>query len=204
MQTDYYANLLIKQYKDKPKARGVINSLVELMPMDALNQANEAYSVDNAVGPQLSVLAKWVGVNRNYPSPRFKLDTYFAMPQIKENSIELTDVTQAGFQKFNDPEPGDGPYLYVDDFVFNDNLISDTDLRTLIKLKTIKNNVRATQGKIDQALWDVFGEGIYTTWPQPKMMVYNCAAIYETALKIGRDADWLPRPTDCRIVINEV
>lgn len=204
MKTDYYADLLIKQYRDKPKARGTINSLVELMPMDALNQMNKAYSIDDAVGPQLSVLARWVGVNRNYPSPRFKLNTYFALPQIKGNSIEITDASQAGFQEFNHPQPNDGPFLFTDDFVFDDNLIGDNDLRILIKLKIIKNNVRATQGKIDRALYKMFGMAIYTTWPQPKIITYNCAPIYKTALIIGRDADWLPRPTDCRVIINEV
>lgn len=204
MKTPYYANLLIKQYKDKPKAQGMINSLAELMPIDALNQMNEAYNLNSAKGPQLSILARWVGVNRNYPSPRLKLNTYFAMPLISGNSIALTDASQAGFQKFNDPQEGDGPFLTTDDFVFDDNLIGDDDLRTLIKLKIIKNNVRATQGKIDRALYEVFGMNIYTTWPQPKIMVYNCRSLYKVPLMLGRIADWLPRPTDCRILINEV
>ena len=204
MKTEYYANLLIKQFYDKPKARGMINSLVELLPMDAVNQMNKAYELDSAIGQQLSILAKWVGVNRNYPSPRLKLNTYFSMPQIVGNSIALTDTSQAGFQKFNDPEPSDGPFLMADDFVYDDNLISDNDLKTLIKLKIIKNNVRATQYNIDSALYKVFGMNIYTTWPQPKILVYNCASIYKTPLMLGRIGDWLPRPTDCTILINEV
>lgn len=182
----------------------MINSLAELMPIDALNQMNEAYNLNSAKGPQLSILARWVGVNRNYPSPRLKLNTYFAMPLISGSSIALTDASQAGFQKFNDPQEGDGPFLTTDDFVFDDNLIGDNDLRTLIKLKIIKNNVRATQGKIDRALYEVFGMNIYTTWPQPKIMVYNCRSLYKVPLMLGRIADWLPRPTDCRILINEV
>lgn len=200
----YYADLLIKQYKCKPKARGMIDSLLNVLPVLPLQQMNEAYNLDVAVGPQLTALGKWVGVSRNFPSPRFKLDTYFALPQIKGTSIEPTDVMQAGFQKFNDPEYSDGPFLYADDFVYNDNMIGDADLRILIKLKIIKNNVRATKGNIDTALYNVFGMDLYTTWPEAKVLTYNCASIYKTALIIGRDADWLPRPTDCRIIINEV
>ena len=204
MKTDYYTDLLIKQYRDKPKARATINGFVELMPMDALNQMNDAYNLDEAIGNQLSILAKWVGVNRNYPSPRFKLNTYFAMPYIKGNTIELTDATQSGFQKFNNPQPNDGPFLRIDDFVFDDNLIGDNDLRILIKLKIIKNNVRATKGKIDEAMFNAFGMNIYTTWPEAKVLVYNCTNLYKTAVIIGRANDWLPKPTDCRIIINEV
>ena len=204
MKTDYYANLLIKQYRDKPKARATINGYVETMPMDALNQMNDAYELEQAFGKQLSILARWVGVDRNYPSPRFKLNTYFATPYIKDNGIELTDIAQSGFQKFNDPQIQDGPFLRVDDFVFDDNLIGDSDLKILIKLKIIKNNVRATQGKIDEALFNVFGMNIYTTWPEAKTLVYNCTPLYTTAVIIGRTNNWLPKPTDCKIIINEV
>lgn len=204
MKTDYYANLLIKQYRDKPKARATINALVELMPMDALNQMNDAYNVDSAIGPQLTVLARWVGANRNYPSPRFAASTYFAMPHIDGDTIEPTDSSQSGFQKFNYPESYNGPFLTTKDFVWDDNLIGDDDLRALIKLKIIKNNVRATRGNIDSAIYNVFGMDIYTTWPSTKTLTYNCTVTYKTALMIGRQNDWLPRPTDCRILINEV
>lgn len=204
MKTDYYADLLIKQYRDKPKARATINGFIELMPMDALNQMNDAYSLDEAIGNQLSILAKWVGVNRNYPSPRYKTGTYFAQPRIRGNSIEPTDSLQSGFQEFDNPQPWNGPFLTADDMVFDDNLIGDNDLNTLIKLKIIKNNVRATKGKIDEAIFNVFGMDIYTTWPEAKLLVYNCTSQYTVALTIGKVNDWLPRPTDCRILINEI
>lgn len=204
MQDGYYANLLIKQYRDKPKARGMIESLVKLMPIQALEQMNRAYSIDEAVGPQLTILARWVGVNRNLPSTHIGLNTYFAMPQIEGDTIESVDILQAGFQRFNDPQPGDGPFLTIADLFTEDNKISDDDLRILIKLKIIKNNVRATQGKIDRALYETFGSDVYATWPRPKTMVYNCTSAYRAALVLGRSADWLPRPTDCKIIINEV
>lgn len=204
MKTDYYADLLIKQYRDKPKARATINGYVEIMPMDALNEMNDAYELEKSIGKQLSILARWVGVNRNYPSPRYKSGTYFAQPYIRENSIESTDVLQSGFQQFNNPQPWNGPFLTTDDIVFDDNKIGDDDLKVLVKLKIIKNNVRATQGKIDNAIFEVFGTDIYTTWPEAKVLVYNCKSQYTTAITIGKVNNWLPRPTDCRILIKEI
>lgn len=65
---DYYANLLILQYKGKPKAYAMIQTVVTPVIMDQLpTQVMNAYNLvgDNlAVGKQLDVLAKYVGVSR--------------------------------------------------------------------------------------------------------------------------------------------
>lgn len=204
MDNSYYSNLLIKQYYDKPKARKTIELIASLLPTVPLEQMNDAYSLDKAIGKQQNILARWVGVNRNYPSPRYKTGIYFAQPHIRGNGIELTDASQSGFQQFNNPQPWNGPFITADDLVFDDNLVSDFDLDILIKMKIIKNNVRATKGKIDSAVYKVFGMDIYTTWPEPKYLIYNCTKDYTTALTIGRVNDWLPRPTDCRVIVNEI
>lgn len=204
MDNNYYPNLLIKQYYDKPKARKTIQLLASLLPIVPLEQMNEAYNLNTALSQQLAILAKWVGVDKNYPSPRYKTGVYFAMPHIRGTGIELTDAAQSGFQEFNNPQPWNGPFITADDLIFDDNTIADNDLVTLIKLKIIKNNVRATKGKIDSALYKQFGMDLYTTWPQAKVIQYNCTNDYLTAVTIGRVNDWLPRPTDCRIIINNI
>lgn len=204
MDNNYYPNLLIKQYYDKPKARKTIELLASLLPINPLEEMNKAYELDSALSQQLAILARWVGVDKNYPSPRYKTGTYFAMPHIRGTGIELTDAVQSGFQEFDNPQPWNGPFLTSDDLIFDDNIIADNDLITLIKLKIIKNNVRATKGKIDSALYQQFGMDLYTTWPQAKVIRYNCTNDYLTAVTIGRVNDWLPRPTDCRVIINNI
>lgn len=61
----YYANLLILQYKQKPKAYATILALVAPVIMDQLPlQVQNAFTIGTAVGKQLDVLGKYAGVTR--------------------------------------------------------------------------------------------------------------------------------------------
>lgn len=61
----YYADLLILQYKGNPKAYATIEAIAELIVMNQLpNQVLNAYDLDTAVGVQLDVLGKYAGVDR--------------------------------------------------------------------------------------------------------------------------------------------
>lgn len=61
----YYASLLIIQYANKPKAVATIKTLVAPVIMDQLPlQVRDAFDVKTAVGVQLDILGKFVGVSR--------------------------------------------------------------------------------------------------------------------------------------------
>lgn len=61
----YYAGLLIIQYKAKAKAAAMLKGFAQVLLADQLVLAIKiAYSVDNAVGPQLDVIGKYAGVSR--------------------------------------------------------------------------------------------------------------------------------------------
>ena len=61
----YYCNLLIIQYRGKPKATGMIQTLVTPVVMDQLpTQVMNAYALDSAIGVQLDVIGKYVGISR--------------------------------------------------------------------------------------------------------------------------------------------
>lgn len=61
----YYANLLILQYRQKPKAYATVRETIRPIIMEQLPAAvNSAFNVGTAVGAQLDVLAKYVGVSR--------------------------------------------------------------------------------------------------------------------------------------------
>lgn len=63
---DFYANLLILQYKGKPKAYAMIQALVGPVIMDQLpNEVQNAFGLDTAVGVQLDVIGIYVGVVRS-------------------------------------------------------------------------------------------------------------------------------------------
>lgn len=62
----YYADLLILQYKGKPKAYALVGLFAAAAIMDQLPTAVlNAYAVETAVGPQLDVLGKYVGALRS-------------------------------------------------------------------------------------------------------------------------------------------
>lgn len=62
----YYADLLIIQYHGKPKARSMIEALVNQVLMNQIPQKlEEAFDLETAVGKQLDILGKRLGVTRN-------------------------------------------------------------------------------------------------------------------------------------------
>lgn len=62
---DYYANLLILQYVGKPKAYATIQASAKPFVMDQLPVAVQgAFDIDTAVGVQLDLLGKYIGVTR--------------------------------------------------------------------------------------------------------------------------------------------
>ena len=62
----YYTGLLAMQYKSKPNASALLTALVTPAVLDQLPLlVQAAYGVTTAVGPQLDVIAKYVGANRN-------------------------------------------------------------------------------------------------------------------------------------------
>lgn len=62
---EYYANLLILQYKNKPKARAVIQALAEQIfgSGSALDMVN-GFDLETAVGKQLDIIGKYIGLKR--------------------------------------------------------------------------------------------------------------------------------------------
>ena len=64
--SDYYADLLILQYKTQPKARATISALTEKVIADGiLLDVINGFNIDTAIGKQLDLLGKYIGLSRN-------------------------------------------------------------------------------------------------------------------------------------------
>lgn len=62
---EHYANLLLLQYRGKPKAYATVLALVKPVIMQQLPQAvNDAFDINTAIGTQLDVLGKYLGLSR--------------------------------------------------------------------------------------------------------------------------------------------
>jgi hypothetical protein len=98
---DYYKNLLIIQYHDKPKARATIAQWVDCMTGDGImTQLWDAFDVDTAIGAQLDAIGKLVGIGRfDLPDDKYRVLIKF---KILKNNIGTTmkDIDDAIFEYF--------------------------------------------------------------------------------------------------------
>ena len=94
-QTNYYVQRLIFQYASKPNAQAVIALLAKVGLMDDLTTLlRDAFILDTAVGPQLDVIGKYIGLTRQIgPGVALKFfglkDSVLANPQ---NNYGLGDA----------------------------------------------------------------------------------------------------------------
>lgn len=202
---DYYANLLIIQYHNKPKAIALIKNLVKHLfadmvlfkVRDGFNIVNEPY----AVGKQLDCIGEWVGIDRIYDAgqPLYPWFSYVDWNQTTE------DVWQGGFQDWDDPIVEDGGFLGWDDLIVGTNktALADDMFLALIKLKIIKNSSTHTMGDLDRKFKEYFDDGIYITWNGINI-TYNYTEQYKTIMEVAKIKNAIPIPTGMIVSYNLV
>jgi len=146
---EIYLNLIILQYSDKPKAKATIEALIKdgLASADLIEVFNDAFDLDLAIGAQLDILGRIIGLSRTVPFIVPKIYFGFAGNPNAEtfNKAPILDVTQASF---------------------TDLELNDTDYRKFLKAKVSKNfasNTIASNEKIstNEALNFLFDGGAY-------------------------------------------
>lgn len=146
---EYYANLLILQYRNKPKARETVKLGVDVYTGDGLlYQLANILDIDTAQGAQLDIIGKILGCNRNVPG--VNIQTKFFAFHIDENSL--------GFSTIGNPSNG------VTKTRANSNLASysltDGEYRPLLKFKAFLNVWRGDMASMNNALFEVFGASV--------------------------------------------
>jgi len=64
---EYFQNLLILQYREKPNAKAEIELYVRtLFSNGNMLTLNEAFKLETAIGKQLDILAKYINISRGY------------------------------------------------------------------------------------------------------------------------------------------
>src|SRR4051812_45941522 len=71
MTTAEYLALITSAFRDKTKFLATVSANVSpsVRVQDLLMETSELYDIDTAVGDQLDVLGKWVGISRQIPIP---------------------------------------------------------------------------------------------------------------------------------------
>ena len=62
----YLSSLLIIQYNGKTKAKATIEALAKMFPDKLIMQVRDAFDLETATGKSLDILAKYLGVDRQY------------------------------------------------------------------------------------------------------------------------------------------
>ena len=147
----YYANLLILQYRNKPKAQATIKIGCDIYTGNGLLFDFEyLLDIDNATGYTLDLIGKILGVSRMFVS-----DT----PNVEFFTFDTKGETTNGFSTIG--APSNGIFKRCDINYYDKNALSDTNFRIILKLKAIMNSVRSTWADLDRMYYTVFGDDLY-------------------------------------------
>ena len=145
---DYYANLLILQYRNKLKARQTVKIGADIYLGDGLIfELNDVLNIDTAEGKQLDLIGQILGCNRNVNglTPDAK---WFTFEKTGAYGYSDKDALSEGYWKNYYNSTGSAYAL------------SDSDYRQLLKFKAALNVMPSTMHAMDEVLYKIFGNTV--------------------------------------------
>lgn len=190
---EYYKNLLIIQYNNKPKAQATIEAVSSMLLSNGiLFDIRDGFNIDTAVGVQLDIIGKYVGLDRFYTMVQDPID-YFAFTDYSEIDPDLKEkyglTTYAKFEEFQ----YNGTLNY-NSVLTQDNKLNDDDFRRIIKLKIIQNNSNHSHKSIDHAVWSVLGDSVIPSSDGNMHMFYFLGSGEKSIIEAALAKGVLPRP----------
>jgi hypothetical protein len=188
---DEYSKLLILQYYNKPKARAEVEAMSSHFSriFTLYDSFFDAFDVDIAVGDQLDIIGKIVGISRIvdnvYPKILFGFDG---------------DSTARGFSDLFNDAVVSAPFKDLFESDYTPQQLDDATYRFLIKAKIAKNVASAylvsdERITIQDVVRSVFGDGAYVIDNQDmSLTLYIGLGVDIELLAIVRELDLLPRP----------
>ena len=148
----YFVNLLILQYRNKPRAKGTIEALARQTFADSTDkilpiEVQNSYNLDTAVGTQLDVIGKYLGYDRNLPFP---INDNFVYAEY-DGSINPDE----GYAEYYE-EKDTKPYLEYRYSSYDSLKVSDDTYRRILKMQSELKNKSLSLANIDEALKNNF------------------------------------------------
>lgn len=167
---DYYANILIYQYKGMPKAFQTVQLYVNQAVCDGLFfLIQAAFNLNTAVGAQLTIIGQIIGVPRQvYGIAPYAV--YFSFTRANGEPASI------GFNRATTPVDPDNILRAQ---VQNTYTLTDFEMLNLIKLKIIYNNVFSSFSQLKIALYNTFAGGIDIVAPDTDMTYFNFTRAYK-------------------------
>lgn len=206
---DYYANLLIIQYHDRPKAQATIRLVTDLLLCDGIFQdIMDAYNIDTAVGHQLDILGKYIGTDRFFQGNDlidfFSVITY-AESALNEDTNPIFDFRWGfvDYADFDNPAYEKNGVLNYHSILTKGYELNDTDYRTLLKFKIIKNYSNGSHKSIDDALFKFFGTDVVMEQTDTMEITYTVPTQLSAVMLAAISKDVLPRPMGVKLLLTE-
>lgn len=181
---------LIIQYTDKPNATGTITAITQEFELvfDLINMFDEAFDLDTAVGKQLDILGKIVGIPREVPFAIPKKyfgfsDNTTATPMADKFLIITTNPMRSKFE-----------------IPYTSGQLNDNQYRFFIKAKVIKNyatsrNIDINKLSIQNAIDFLFdGKAYLVDNKNMSMTLYIENTFDFDMLQYIKQLDIIPRP----------
>jgi len=180
---EYYADLLILQYRNKPKARKTIKMYAEMFMTDGLVfQLQDLLDIDKAHGAQLDIIGKILDCPRTVHG--IYTDRQFF--QFHQNAQSL------GFSTIRNPVNA------LMKNINNSNLsvytLEDSAYRILLKYKAAVNVLRGSIKNIDDVLYSVFGSDVRLVNNQDLTITYILADESRIAIAAGKVLGYFRAP----------
>ena len=192
---DFYVNLLIIQYNNKQRARATIDLHIRtLLDDNIICKVQDGFNLDTAVGVQLDVLGRYIGVDRFFSGAVSQVGDFFAMTTYDT----LGTDTEVGMTDYANFDTNIGGFITYDDLLIT-QILNDTDYREILKLKIVQNNSDHSHKSIDDGLFLFFADGLVMSANDNMTMSYfvNNANL-QTAL-IAFNKGVLPKPMGVRL-----
>jgi len=194
---NYYSNQLIIQYNSLPKATATIQALANCNVCDSFFlELQNAFNLNTAVGNQLTIIGKIVGVPRNIYGLNLT-DTFFTFSNWTGQPASVGFNTWAN----GSPDP-DKIASWLSTAVYTP---TDFEMLALIKLKIMTNNYYTSLGQIMPALVAAFGTSIQLVDNFNTSITWNFSQPYHNVGSICQFLGYIvPKPMGVAITYNNV
>jgi hypothetical protein len=190
--SDKYSDLLILQYKNKPKAVALIDGLYDILYANGLIlDVQDGFNIDTAVGKQLDILGKYIGVDRSYYGLTEPEGVFFAFA----NQLLDDTFNYKGFQN----SLVNGKFVDLVDFGSINFLLNDDQYRFILKLKIIQNTSNHSEWDIQNAMNYFFNNDVIMTSGSEMEMTYFIKNINTSLAIIAYKKNVLPKPMGVKI-----
>lgn len=180
---DYYANLLILQYRSKPKARETVKIGADIYLGDGLIfQLQDILDIDKAQGAQLDIIGKILDC------PRIVQGVY---NDLKFFQFHI-DETSLGFSTIGDPV--NASFKTIENYNKSEYSLPDEDYRFLLKFKAAVNVMRGSEAGIDEALWNVFNGDVILKNNQDLTITYIISDRHTLAVLAAKNLGYYRAP----------